>query len=139
MAKDIIEINERSLILLRDNENNMISSLYEKIMTGMLKYLNFVMSEQSEISKIRLEKENYDTGWYQSEIQKLDSTRRALHNDVMFNLNIANKFCMKSGIPLVYDGDLDNDHREQVFDSIRYFFYGDERNNMADNMSSYLD
>ena len=136
---NFIEINRRSLSILKDNDDRTISEASVNTVDKMWKYLIFVLKEEEEKCRILSNKENMSHGDLIEELQIIDSTRRNLHNSAIFGINICNKFCIKLGIPLVYDGDCDDDHREEIFFSIKNFFFGDaNENDILNDIDKYL-
>lgn len=120
---NFVEINRRSLSILKDNDDRIISEASVNAVNKMWKYLSFVLKEEEEKCRIYSNKENMSHSDLVEELHAIDFARKNLHNSAIFGINICNKFCIKLGMPLVYDGDCDEDHREEIFYSIKNFFY----------------
>lgn len=113
-------INKNSVLLLREKIKDDATAMLE-----LQNCIQSFMEYSSRIYKLEIYRQlfNYDNisrEDFQQEVISLDQSRTASHNTVISNINILNRLCKQSGIPLIYEGvvSIERPYRVEIADVV---------------------
>jgi len=90
---------------LKELGENDLANDVDEIINSCAKYLESVTAMESCISVLRFTLEPEE---YRVRLTELDKARRLVHNGLIANVKILNRYCNMAQLPSIYEGDLES-------------------------------
>ena len=105
--------NIQNLMMANKEDTDMLEFIETRV-NSMVDYVAYVSWAGTRIQ--RMQAEGIDGEDWRVQVSDLDARRRDKHEVVLSAVNQLNRLAASSGLPLLYDGPVDHDHRNQVGD-----------------------